>query len=93
MGINLREVKGSGPAGASSSADIEAFVEGRAKAPVAPETAAAQPAVEAAAPAAAAQPALHPRPQTPNTPSMFTGLRQTIGKRMTESKQPHRTST
>ncbi len=92
LGINLREVKGSGPGGRIIKRDIEAFVEGRAKAPVAPETAAAQPAVEAAAPAAAAQPAAAPAPADAEyTVEPFTGLRQTIGKRMTESKQlaPH----
>ncbi len=91
LGINLRDVKGSGPGGRIIKRDIEAFVEGRAKAPEAP---AAQPAVEAAAPAAPAQPAAAPVPVPADaeyTVEPFTGLRQTIGKRMTESKQlaPH----
>jgi len=92
LGINLREVKGSGPGGRIIKRDIEAFVEGRAKAPAAPEAAAAPPTVEAAAPAAAAQPAAAPAPADAEfTVEPFTGLRQTIGKRMTESKQlaPH----
>jgi pyruvate dehydrogenase E2 component (dihydrolipoamide acetyltransferase) len=79
LGIDLRQIKGSGPMGRIIKRDIETYIQERDKAPkVAP-----------------------PRPPMP-TPSYeptsaeytvepFSGLRQTIGKRMTESKQavPH----
>lgn len=89
MGINLREVQGSGPGGRIIKRDIEAFAEARGKEPAAPEATAAAPEAPAPAPA---QPAAVPAPADGEyTVEPFSGLRQTIGKRMTESKQlaPH----
>ncbi|OQA41547.1 MAG: Dihydrolipoyllysine-residue acetyltransferase component of pyruvate dehydrogenase complex [Chloroflexi bacterium ADurb.Bin325] len=84
LGINLRDVQGSGPGGRIIKRDIEAFVEAHAAAPTAPVVPAAAPAQPAVAPAPAAAEAEY-------TVEPLTGLRQTIGKRMTESKQaaPH----
>jgi pyruvate dehydrogenase E2 component (dihydrolipoamide acetyltransferase) len=78
LGIDLRQVKGSGPGGRIIKRDIEAYLKEREKAPA---------------------PAARPPMPTPSyepsgadyTVEPLSGIRQTIGKRMTESKQtaPH----
>ncbi len=75
LGIDLRQVKGSGPMGRIIKRDIETYIQERDKAPK-----------------AAPQPPPMPTPSyeptgAEYTVEPFTGIRQTIGKRMTESKQ------
>lgn len=78
LGIDLRQVQGTGPMGRVIKRDIETYVQERDKAPV------------------AAPPPPMPTPSYEPSGAEFTvealsGIRQTIGKRMTESKQnaPH----
>jgi pyruvate dehydrogenase E2 component (dihydrolipoamide acetyltransferase) len=91
LGVDLRQVKGSGPGGRVTKTDIESFRE-RPPAPTAP----------APAPAAAPTPAA-PTPAAPSTaPVVYGGpredqriplsrLRAAVGRRMVQSKQqaPH----
>jgi len=81
LGIDLRKVAGTGPGGRVIKRDIETYVQEHAKAP---EKRAAAPAL--------------PMPTPSYEPSAegyrvepLSGMRQTIGRRMTESKQqaPH----
>jgi len=79
LGIDLRQVQGTGPMGRVIKRDIETYVQERDKAP-----------------AAAPPPPPIPTPSyepsgTEYTVEALSGIRQTIGKRMTESKQnaPH----
>ena len=79
LGIELRQVQGTGPMGRVIKRDIETYVQERDKAP-----------------AAAPSPPPMPTPSYEPSGAEFTvealsGIRQTIGKRMTESKQnaPH----
>ena len=79
LGIDLRQVQGTGPMGRVIKRDIETYVQERDKAP-----------------AAAPPPPPMPTPSFEPSAAEYTveplsGIRQTIGKRMTESKQnaPH----
>ncbi len=79
LGIDLRQVKGSGPMGRIIKRDIETHIQERDRAPKA-----------AAAPPPMPTPSYEPT-GAEYTVEPFSGIRQTIGKRMTESKQtvPH----
>jgi pyruvate dehydrogenase E2 component (dihydrolipoamide acetyltransferase) len=79
LGIDLRQVKGSGPMGRIIKRDIETYVQERDRAPKAAPTPPPMPT-----------PSYEPS-GAEYTVEPFTGIRQTIGKRMTESKQtvPH----
>jgi pyruvate dehydrogenase E2 component (dihydrolipoamide acetyltransferase) len=79
LGIDLRQVKGSGPMGRIIKRDIETYIQERDKAPKA-----------APPPPPMPTPSYEPT-GAEYTVQPFTGIRQTIGKRMTESKQtaPH----
>ncbi|MEN6520343.1 MAG: dihydrolipoamide acetyltransferase family protein [Armatimonadota bacterium] len=88
-GVDLREIKGSGPGGRIVESDVRSFIEGGVK----PRPAAKEEA-PAAAPAAAAPqaPAPTPGPTALVTREMTVGkIWESVGKRMTESKQqaPH----
>ncbi|WP_193370617.1 pyruvate dehydrogenase complex dihydrolipoamide acetyltransferase [Pelagibius marinus] len=89
-GVDLAAVKGSGPHGRIVKADVEAAQPGAAPA--------AAPAAAAAAPAAAGPQATGPGAKAPGgllgmtyTQEPLSGMRKTIAKRLTESKQqvPH----
>ncbi|MBI2867347.1 MAG: 2-oxo acid dehydrogenase subunit E2 [Chloroflexi bacterium] len=77
-GVNLRQVKGTGPGGRVQKDDVLNYVEAMKKGAVAPAAAAP------AAPAAAGAPAVAQR-------LPLSKMRQTIARRMTQSKQqvPH----
>jgi pyruvate dehydrogenase E2 component (dihydrolipoamide acetyltransferase) len=85
MGVDLRTVRGSGPAGRITAEDVETAAQHPTSAPAAP-----------APPAAASEPAA-PSPPPPGPPPEGaediepTRLRQTIARRMAESKRtaPH----
>jgi pyruvate dehydrogenase E2 component (dihydrolipoamide acetyltransferase) len=79
LGIDLRQVSGSGPAGRIIKRDIEAYLREREKAP--PKAAPALPM-----PTPSFEPGLESYTAEPLSP-----MRQTIGRRMVESKQqaPH----
>lgn len=79
LGIDLREVKGTGPMGRIIKRDIETYIQERDKAPQA-----------APPPPPMPTPSYEPT-GAEYTVEPFSGIRQTIGKRMTESKQtaPH----
>ena len=90
-GIDLRQVKGSGPHGRIIKADIEAAAKGGAQpAPAAEVRAAPAPAPAAAQPAAPA-----PAPAAPPTAAYdeipLNNMRKVIARRLTEAKQtiPH----
>ncbi len=87
LGIDLRQVKGTGPEGRITREDVEAFAARlREQAAAAPEAAPAP----AAAPPVEAPPAAAPAvPEAVEEP--LSRMRQTIARRMTESKQqaPH----
>ncbi|HMN61077.1 MAG TPA: dihydrolipoamide acetyltransferase family protein [Anaerolinea sp.] len=94
-GVNLAQLKGSGPGGRVVRKDIEAAMAAPQAAPAAP---AATPAVETPAPAAKAAPVSIPVPMWSGTVSApadervaINKLRAAIGRRMVESKQqyPH----
>ena len=81
QGVNLKQVKGSGPGGRIVKRDIEAF-KSEIVAPVSPEP------VVAPSPA----PVYYPAPVQPETQTVsLNRLRAAIGRRMTEAKQqaPH----
>jgi pyruvate dehydrogenase E2 component (dihydrolipoamide acetyltransferase) len=83
LGIDLRQVKGTGPEGRITREDVEAYA-ARLREQAAP-AAPAPPRVEAPAPAA-------PPPAVPEAvEEPLSRMRQTIARRMTESKQqaPH----
>jgi pyruvate dehydrogenase E2 component (dihydrolipoamide acetyltransferase) len=79
LGIDLRQVKGTGPMGRIIKRDIETYIQERDKAPQA-----------APPPPPMPTPSYEPS-GAEYTVEPFSGIRQTIGKRMTESKQtvPH----
>jgi pyruvate dehydrogenase E2 component (dihydrolipoamide acetyltransferase) len=79
LGIDLRQVRGSGPMGRIIKRDIETYIQERDKAPQA-----------AAPPPPMPTPSYEPT-GAEYTVEPFSGIRATIGKRMTESKQtaPH----
>ena len=79
LGIDLRQVQGTGPMGRVIKRDIETYVQERDKAPV-----------EASPPPPMPTPSYEPS-GAEYTVEALSGIRQTIGKRMTESKQnaPH----
>ncbi len=81
LGIDLRQVTGSGPGGRIIKRDIEAYVQERAKAP---QTKAA------AAPPPMATPSYEPTAEGFRVEPL-SGMRQTIARRMVDSKQqvPH----
>ena len=93
-GVNLQQVKGSGPEGRIVKKDIEAYLEQRAAAPAKPKAAPAP-----AAPAAPAErrpavplPAFAPLgPPPPDERVKLSKLRAAIGRRMVQSTQqvPH----
>ncbi len=97
-GVDLRQVKGTGPSGRIVRSDVEAAIEAAASAPAAAP--AAIPAAPEAAPAPQ-KPAAPPIPLAPITMGTFEApedqtikmsrLRGAIGRRMVESKQqvPH----
>jgi len=78
LGIDLRQVAGTGPMGRVIKRDIETYVQERDKAPAAPP------------PPPIPTPSYEPS-GAEYTVEALSGIRQTIGKRMTESKQnaPH----
>ncbi len=78
LGIDLRQVPGSGPMGRVIKRDIESYLQERDKAP------------QVAAPPPMPTPSYEPS-GADYTVEPLSGIRQTIGKRMTESKQtaPH----
>ncbi len=82
LGIDLRQVAGSGPAGRIIKRDIEAYVQERAKPAARPAPAAPPPPI----PTPSFEPTLEGYHAVPLTP-----MRQTIARRMVESKQqaPH----
>jgi pyruvate dehydrogenase E2 component (dihydrolipoamide acetyltransferase) len=79
LGIDLREVKGTGPMGRIIKRDIETYIQERDKAP------------QAAPPTPPIPTPSYEPSGAEYTVEPFSGIRQTIGKRMTESKQnvPH----
>lgn len=79
-GVNLAQVKGSGQNGRITKEDIQAFVDQRAKAPVAAAPSAAAPARPAASAAAA------PATPLPGEVVPMTAMRKIIAQRMVESK-------
>lgn len=84
-GVDITAVPGTGPRGRIVKADIERFVASGG-------AAAAKPAVAAAAPTAAPAPTgVTPPPAGDYEEIPLTGMRKTIAKRLTESKQniPH----
>ncbi|MEH3105892.1 MAG: pyruvate dehydrogenase complex dihydrolipoamide acetyltransferase [Sphingomonas fennica] len=85
QGIDLAAVTGSGPGGRVVKADLAGAAKGAAPA----EAGKAAPAAAAAAPAPAAAPAQVP--DIPHEVSKLSGMRKTIARRLTESKQqvPH----
>ncbi|MEN6373141.1 MAG: dihydrolipoamide acetyltransferase family protein [Armatimonadota bacterium] len=91
-GVDLREIKGTGPGGRIVESDVRSFIEGGARPrPAAEEEA---PAVPAPTPAATAPQiaAQAPGPPALVTREMTVGrIWESVGKRMTESKQqtPH----
>lgn len=89
-GIDLAQVKGSGPNGRIVKDDVEAFTPGAAAAAPAP---AAAPAASAPAPASAPTPAPAPAIEggAPFAEEKLSGVRKVIARRLTESKQtvPH----
>jgi pyruvate dehydrogenase E2 component (dihydrolipoamide acetyltransferase) len=90
-GIDLSAVKGSGPGGRIVRADLAGAAKGvvtAAPAAAAPAAKAAAPAPSAAPAAAAASPTDYP---TPHELVKLSGMRKTIARRLTESKQtvPH----
>ncbi|WP_027442015.1 2-oxo acid dehydrogenase subunit E2 [Erythrobacter cryptus] len=86
-GIDLAQVKGSGPNGRIIKADVEAFAAGVAAAPAAAPAAAAS----AAEPAPAPAPASVGEGGAPFTEEKLSNVRKVIARRLTESKQtvPH----
>ncbi len=86
-GIDLSQVKGSGPNGRIVKDDVDAFTPGAAAAP------AAAPAASAPAPAPAPTPAPAPAVEggAPFAEEKLSGVRKVIARRLTESKQtvPH----
>ncbi|MGH2453041.1 MAG: dihydrolipoamide acetyltransferase family protein, partial [bacterium] len=81
QGIDLSHIEGTGPEGRITREDLEAFLAHR--------PAAAPPAAAPAPPTAPARPAA--APTTPGADVTLTRMRQTIARRMSESKQqvPH----
>ncbi len=81
QGIDLSQVEGTGPEGRITKEDLEAFIARGAGAPAATPP----------SPAAPARPTASPAPTTPGADVTLTRIRQTIARRMTESKQqvPH----
>ncbi len=89
-GVDISNVKGSGPHGRIIKADVEKFIAsgGKAAAPVQPDAA----AKSAAAPQATAAPVAATPPHAGDHEEIpLTGMRKTIAKRLTEAKQtiPH----
>ncbi|MBT0668965.1 pyruvate dehydrogenase complex dihydrolipoamide acetyltransferase [Novosphingobium profundi] len=86
-GVDLGSVQGSGPNGRIVKADIEAAQPGAAK----PAAASAAPAAPAAAPAPVASASAILDERIPHTIEALSGMRKTIAKRLTQSKQeaPH----
>lgn len=84
-GIDLATVRGTGPGGRIVRRDVEEAIRARQAAPVAQEAVAA--ATTTAAPAAAPL----PTPPAPGRLEPLTRIRQTIARRMSQSKreQPH----
>ncbi|ANY20842.1 Dihydrolipoyllysine-residue acetyltransferase component of pyruvate dehydrogenase complex [Tsuneonella dongtanensis] len=84
-GIDLKGVKGSGPGGRIVKADVEGAQPGAAKTSAQPEP------VEGQAPPLAAKPAAAQDFGIPHTSEKLSGMRKTIARRLTESKQqvPH----
>jgi len=87
QGIDLSQVGGTGPEGRITKEDLEAFMGRGAGAPAAT----APPAPGALTPTAPARPPAAPAPATPGADVALTRMRQTIARRMSESKQqvPH----
>ena len=87
MGVDLGGVKGSGPNGRIVKADVEGAKAGAAAGAAAP-VAAAAPAASAPAPSA---PVAAQDFGIPHTVEKLSGMRKTIARRLTESKQqiPH----
>lgn len=85
-GIDLAAIKGTGPGGRIVKADLTGAPKGGAPAVAAPPKAAAAPT--AAAKAAVSSPTDYP---TPHEQVKLSGMRKTIARRLTESKQtvPH----
>ena len=85
-GLDLATVKGTGPNGRIVKADVEAAQPGQTAA-----TAPVVAAVPASAPAAAAGAAAIVDDRVPHTIEPLSGMRKTIAKRLTQSKQeaPH----
>ncbi|MDB5701782.1 MAG: pyruvate dehydrogenase complex dihydrolipoamide acetyltransferase [Sphingomonadales bacterium] len=91
-GVELTGLTGSGPGGRIVKADVEGATPGAAPVAVAPTASTAAPAAAASAPAPATAPA--PTSATSDIPQesvKLSGMRKTIARRLTESKQqvPH----
>jgi pyruvate dehydrogenase E2 component (dihydrolipoamide acetyltransferase) len=87
-GIDLASIKGSGPNGRIVKADLDGASTSVA---AAPSQAAAAPQAEASAPVVAQAPAAVPDFGIPHEAIKLSGMRKTIARRLTESKQqvPH----
>ncbi len=95
-GIDLRQVKGTGPGGRIVKLDVEEAIEaqkqrGAAPAPAAQPAAAPAPAAPAAAPSPAPASAPAPAPAPTGETIPFSRMRQVIGQRLQQSYQtsPH----
>lgn len=82
-GIDIRQVRGTGPAGRITRQDVEAYVTAQAKAPPKPEAPAPPPRVEVPVP--------EPLPEAPTERVALSQLWKTLGRRMVQSKTqaPH----
>jgi len=90
QGIDLASLKGSGPNGRIVRGDLEG-VSGTGAPAAAPAAAPVAKAAPAAAPAPAAKPAATAETDIPHEIVKLSGMRKTIARRLTESKQqvPH----
>ncbi|MEJ7927149.1 pyruvate dehydrogenase complex dihydrolipoamide acetyltransferase [Sphingobium sp. AN641] len=90
-GIDLGSIAGSGPKGRIVKSDLEGAKEGVAKPATAPSAAAAKPAAAAAKPASAPVASAGQDFGIPHEAVKLSGMRKTIARRLTESKQqvPH----
>jgi pyruvate dehydrogenase E2 component (dihydrolipoamide acetyltransferase) len=88
--IDLSQVEGTGPEGRITKEDLEAFIARGTGPPAAPPRPAAPP-TPGAPPAAPAPPPTAPAPGIPGADVALSRMRQTIARRMSESKQqvPH----
>ena len=90
LGVDINSLTGTGPNGRIVKADVEAAASG-APASAAPATAAPAPSAPATAPKPAPAPVQLGEIATPHEVIKLSGMRKTIARRLTESKQqvPH----